>query len=237
MTARWLVGAALAAACTKAEPPSPVASAAAAPAPVPVAAAPSPPPPSLPIDARVAVPDAALAIDAGVAAASAAPAASYAAVLRSADWARWPGLPADLREKALLRDLGASAAKATRTRGKLGRHDVTIVDAGGVRYWLRDGDRVVLVELTQRLGAAAPSFLLSRFPVADREGAGRHRVSGTTTTEHVFAGRGIAITVAASYDQPPSFAPRLAAVQLFAASDLRTFDLELGGRDRGGPQR
>jgi hypothetical protein len=232
VTARWLVGAALVAACTKAEPPSPVASAAAAP--VAVAAA---PPPPLPIDARVAAPDAALAIDAGVAAAPAPPATSYAAVLRSADWARWPGLPADLREKALLRDLGTGGAKPTRTRGRLGRHDVTIVDAGGLRYWLRGGDRVVLVEVTQRLGAAAPADLLARFPAPDREGAGRHRVAGATTTEHVFAGRGIAITVAASYDQPPSFAPRLAAVQLFAASDLRTFDLELGGRDRGGPQR
>lgn len=102
---------------------------------------------------------------------------------------------------------------------------------------MRDGDRVVLVELTQRLGAAAPADLLARFPAPDREGAGRYRLAGATTTEHVFAGRGIAITVAASYDQPPSFAPRVAAVQLFAASDLRTFDLELGGGDRGGPQR
>jgi hypothetical protein len=162
MTARWLVGAALAAACTKAEPPSPVASAA---APVALAAAPAPP---SPIDARAAVPDAGLAIDAGVAAAPAPPAASYATVLRSADWARWPGLPVDLREKALLRDLGPGAAKATRTRGRLGRHDVTIVDAGGLRYWLRDGDRVVLVEVTLRLGAAAPADLLARFrpPIA-----------------------------------------------------------------------
>jgi hypothetical protein len=234
MTARWLVGAALAAACTRAEPPSPPASAA---APVALAAAPAAPAPPPPIDARAAVPDAAPAIDAGVAAVPAPPAASYAAVLRSADWARWPGLPVDLREKALLRDLGPGAAKATRTRGRLGRHDVTIVDAGGLRYWLRDGDRVVLVEVTQRLGAAAPADLLARFPAPDREGAGRYRLAGATTTEHVFAGRGIAITVAASYDQPPSFAPRVAAVQLFAASDLRTFDLELGGRDRGGPQR
>jgi hypothetical protein len=224
---RWLAVAVLAA-CTKADPPSPVPSAAAAPA-APVAAA--------PVDAAVPL-DA--AIDARVAAvvdAGAAPAASYAAVLRSADWARWPGLPADLREKTLVRDLGMIGAKPTRTRGKLGRHDVLIVATGDVRYWLRDGDRVVLVELTRRLGAAAPADLLARFPAPDREGAGRYRLAGATTTEHVFAGRGIAITVAASYDQPPSFPPRLAAVQLFAASDLRTFDLELGGRDRGGPQR
>ena len=41
--------------------------------------------------------------------------------------------------------------------------------------------------------------------------------------------------MAESYDKPPSFAPRLAAVQLFARTDLRTFALELGGNDRSGP--
>jgi len=43
--------------------------------------------------------------------------------------------------------------------------------------------------------------------------------------------------VAESYDQPPSFAPRLAAIQLFATTDLRTFVLELGGNDTTGPAR
>ena len=51
------------------------------------------------------------------------------------------------------------------------------------------------------------------------------------------AGRGIALTVSESYGQPSSFVPRLAAVQLFAATDLRTFVLELGGNDRAGPSR
>ncbi len=50
-----------------------------------------------------------------------------------------------------------------------------------------------------------------------------------------IAGRALALTVGASYDTPPSFPDRLAAVQLFAATDLRTFVLELGGNDRGGP--
>ena len=71
---------------------------------------------------------------------------------------------------------------------------------------------------------------------SDREGAGRYRRFGATTTEHVYASRGLALTVAESYDDPQTFEPFLGAVQLFAASDLRTFILELGGNDRGGPK-
>jgi hypothetical protein len=75
-------------------------------------------------------------------------------------------------------------------------------------------------------------------PALDRpEGAGRFLQSGATTTAYVYAGRGLALTVAESYDQPPSFAPRLAAIQLFATTDLRTFVLELGGNDTTGPAR
>lgn len=162
--------------------------------------------------------------------------ASYATVVRAADWARWPGLPAALRERDLVRDLRLGRATSRRDT-RLGRHDAVVVDVGGVRYWLRDRDHVVLVEITVGLGSAPPTELLAALGAADREGAGRFLQSGATTTEHVFAGRGLAVTVAASYDTPPAFASRLAAVQLFAVTDLRTFVLELGGNDRGGPVR
>jgi hypothetical protein len=99
---------------------------------------------------------------------------------------------------------------------------------------LRERTHVVLIEVTKRLGATAPAALRDQLGAADREGAGRFLQSGATTTEYVYARRGLALTVAESYDQPPSFAPRLAAIQLFAATDLRTFALDLGGNDRDG---
>jgi hypothetical protein len=173
--------------------------------------------------------DAPVAIDAG--------AIGYVAAMRASEWARWPGLPADLREADVVRDLGLDLATTTRHAGRLGRLDAVIVEAPWLRYWLRDRDRVVLIELTGRLGTASPGTLRSALGQADREGAGRFLVSGATTTEYVYAGRGLALTIAESYDHPPSFAPRLAAIQLFAASDLRTFVLELGGNDRVGPSR
>jgi hypothetical protein len=156
-------------------------------------------------------------------------------VLRAADWSRWPGLPPDLRERDLVRDLGIDRASATRRDARLGRHDAVVVDGGGLRYWLRDRDRVVLVEVTGHVGSTAPADLQRQLGAPARAGAGRFLQSGATTTELVYPDRGLAITVAASYDTPPSFAPRVAAVQLFAITDLRTFVLELGGNDRGGP--
>jgi hypothetical protein len=203
------------------------------------AAAPGTPPaaPAAPIDARAADAPGTAAVDAGAAGGAASPATSYAAALRAADWAHWPGLPADLREPGLLRDLQLGRARPHRRDGRLGRHDAVLVEAPGLRYWLRGHDHVVLIEITGNLGTAAPASLRAQLGAADREGAGRFLQSGATTTEYVYAGRGLAITVAESYDQPPKFPPRLAAVQLFAPSDLRSFDLELGGRDRAGPSR
>jgi len=165
------------------------------------------------------------------------PAARYAAALRAGDWAKWPGLPADLREADLVRDLGLAGAAPHRRDGLLSRHDAVIVEIAGLRYWLRDRDHVVMLEVTGQLGTQAPAALQAQLGHPDREGPGRFLQSGATTTEYVYAGRGLAFTVAESYDQPPSFAPRLAAIQLFAATDLRTFVLELGGNDTTGPAR
>jgi hypothetical protein len=224
-----LTVAAVAACTTAGDPPArpasaPVVAAAHAPADA------APPPPDAAVDAPVAAATTA-AIDAG---ATPAP-IGYAAAIRAADWARWPGLPADLREATLVRDLRLGRAASDKVQ--LSRTPAIVVQARGARYWMRDRDRVVLVELTANLGVTAPADLLAQLPSPDREGAGRHLESGATTTEYVFASRGLAITVAASYDRPPRFPPRLAAVQLFAPTDLRTFDLELGGRDRVAPSR
>jgi hypothetical protein len=206
----------------------------------PSAAAPATSPATTPVDARATnVAPAAAAADAAVDAGTVAgaPITSYAAALRSADWLHWPGLPADLRETAFVRDLGLDRAKKQRHGGRLSGHDVVVVDTPGLRYWLRDRGRVVLVEVTGKLGAAPPAELRAQLGRPDREGAGRFLQSGATTTEYVYAARGLALTVAESYDHPPSFSPRLAAIQLFASTDLRTFDLELGGNDRTGPSR
>jgi hypothetical protein len=200
---------------------------------------PSAPPAAMSIDAGAA--DASTTADASVPVDGAAAAihgrTSYAAAMRSADWAQWPGLPANMREADLVRDLGLERIKPTRRNARLSRHDAVIVERPGLRYWLRHKDRIVLVEITGQLGGAAPAALRAELGAADREGAGRFLQSGATTTEYVYAARGLALTVAASYDNPPKFAPRLAAVQLFAPCDLRTFDLELGGKDRAGPSR
>jgi hypothetical protein len=196
--------------------------------------------PAVSIDAGAADASTAAIADAATAEGAGSPGSvrtSYTAALRSADWARWPGLPAGAREADLVRDLGLGKIKATRRTGRLGRHDVIIVERPGLRYWLRDSNRVVLVEVTGQLGSASPAALRAELGAPDREGAGRFLQSGATTTEYVYASRGIALTVAESYDNPPKFAPRLAAVRLFAPGDLRAFDLELGGKDRAGPSR
>jgi hypothetical protein len=210
--------------------------------PSPGSSTPSPAAPAtIAIDAQVSdAPIASAPVDASAAADASAgvpvPAGtSYAAVLRSADWAHWPGLPADLREADLQRDLGLGRAATSRHDGRLSRRNAVIVETPNLRYWLRDRTHVVLIEVTKHLGATAPAALRAQLGAADREGAGRFLQSGATTTEYVYARRGLALTVAESYDQPPSFAPRLAAIQLFAATDLRTFALDLGGNDRGGP--
>jgi hypothetical protein len=189
-----------------------------------------------PVHATPPPPARAAAEDAGVRDGAPATKRDYASAIQARAWLDWPGLPAELREADLVRDLRLASISATRNKGRLGRLDATIVDRPGLRYWVRDG-RVVLIQLTGQLGAASPGELQAQLGAADRKAAGRYLQSGATTTEYVFAGHGLALTVAESYDQPPRFAPRLAAVQLFAVTDLRGFLLELGGNDRGGPSR
>ena len=43
------------------------------------------------------------------------------------------------------------------------------------------------------------------------------------------------LTVAESYEDPPAWPRRLASALLFRPTDMRTFVVDLGGNDRGGP--
>lgn len=157
-----------------------------------------------------------------------------AAIARAGRWARWPGLPAGLMPAAVIGELIAVPAPPP-APGQLGRRPLDVYEAPPLRLWA-DRGTVVLVEWLDPPCAGTVEETLGVLGRADRAAAGRHLRSGATTTEHVYAGHGLAITVAASYDQPPSFAPRLATVQLFAPCTLRDFVLELGGNDRLEPR-
>ena len=160
---------------------------------------------------------------------------AWTAAVRDGTWATFHGLPRRLSEPDLLAALGREAGPHPRRPALLGSRQREVVELDHLRYWL-DGATVVLVELEDPPSGLAPADLIRELGTPDRTGAGRYRRFGTTTTEHVYAGRGLALTVAESYDEPQAFVPFLVAVQLFPAGDLRTFILELGGNDRGGPR-
>jgi hypothetical protein len=158
---------------------------------------------------------------------------SWGAIARAGRWTEWPGLPQPLDEATLTGEL--QLAPGARTPTMLGRRRREVVSSGAARYWV-DGDDVVLVELVDPASELEPDELLAALGAPEREGAGRYRRIGVTTTEYVYPARGLALTVARSYDTPPGFAPFLAQALLFPPSDLRTFVLERGGDDRGGPR-
>ena len=153
---------------------------------------------------------------------------------RAGQWASWPGLPAKQSVAAVMAELGV-AAPPPAVASRLGRRALDRHDAPALHVWA-DHDQVVLIEWIDPPCAGPVAELLARLGTPDREAAGRYLRAGATTTEHVYAGRGLAVTVAASYDQPPRFAPSLATVQLFTPGTLRDFVLELGGNDRVGPR-
>lgn len=153
---------------------------------------------------------------------------------RAGRWASWPGLPSGLTITVVMSELAGTAPPAA-VASRLGRRPVDRYDAPRLHVWAA-GAAVVLVEWIDPPCAGAVAELLATLGPPDREAAGRYLRAGTTTTEYVYAGRGLALTVAASYDQPPGFAPYLATVQLFAPGSLRDFVLELGGGDLPGPR-
>jgi hypothetical protein len=155
---------------------------------------------------------------------------TWAEAARAGRWTEWPGLPSPLSEDTLARELGLGAGARTDTM--LGRRNRVLVDTGSARYWL-DGADVVLVELIDPPSELPPAELLTALGEPEREGAGRYRKLGASTTEHVFPARGLAVTEARSYDA--SFDPYVAQVLLFAPTDMAGFILERGGNDRGYP--
>ena len=159
---------------------------------------------------------------------------SWGETAREGRWTDWPGLPEELDEETLARELALAAGPRERTGTMLGRRRRDLVKCEGARWWL-EGPNVVLVELIDPPSELPPGELLAALGPPERKGAGRHRRIEATTTEHVYPQRGLAVTTAASYDDPPSFAPYVAQVLLFAPTDLRTFVLERGGNDRGWP--
>ena len=158
---------------------------------------------------------------------------SWDEIARTGRWTEWRGLPEQLSEGDLGRELGFRGGEQVPTM--LGRRRRDVVESEGTRIWL-EGSNVVLVELVDPPSDRPTGELLASLGPPEREGAGRYRRIGATTTEFVYPARGLSVTVAASYHDPPSFEPYLAQVLLFAPTDLRTFVLERGGNDRGWPQ-
>lgn len=157
-----------------------------------------------------------------------------AAIARAGRWASWPGLPAGLTVAEVLAELGGAAVPAP-VASSLGRRSCERFDAPPLRVWA-DGAAVVLVEWLDPPSATSVEELLAALGPPDRDGPGRHLRDGAVTTERVHAARGLAVTVAESYDDPPSFAPSVATVQVFAPCTLRDFVLELGGNDTLAPR-
>ncbi|HMG53544.1 MAG TPA: hypothetical protein VK601_08675 [Kofleriaceae bacterium] len=153
---------------------------------------------------------------------------------RAGQWTAWPGLPPGLPVASVVAAL-TGAAPPLAVASRLGRRQVERHDAPPLHVW-SDRGAAILVEWLDPPCSGAVAELLAALGPPQREAAGRHLRAGATTTEYVYAGRGLALTVAASYDQPPSFAPYLATVQLFAPGSLRDFVLELGGNDQPGPR-
>ncbi len=160
---------------------------------------------------------------------------AWARVVATGDWATWPGLPQGMREPDLAAALGVDAAAAVRRQVRLGAGVAELSIAGPLRWWTAGG-LVVLLQAEDPPCVPPPVALLARLGPADRSGDGRWLRFGATTVEHVYAGRGLSLTVAESYVEPPAFDPYLAAVLLFSPADMLRFVLELGGNDRPGPR-
>jgi hypothetical protein len=158
---------------------------------------------------------------------------------REGRWTDWPGLPARLDRATRARELRLPGGDHEPEPAMLGRRRRRAVDLGRARYWLNGdgvGANVDLVELVEPPSSRPPAELLAALGPPEREGPGRHRRADAMTTEYVYPSRGLALTVAESFDDPETFEPFLAQVLLFPPTDLRSYVLELGGDDRGGPK-
>jgi hypothetical protein len=162
---------------------------------------------------------------------------SFAAAGR---WLEWAGLDPGLGDADVMDAFAVAKNEVESGPERLGRRTRptrTSSTAGEprLRWWLGDTDHVLLLEMVDPPCHPSLPQVMAELGRPEREGAGRHRVLGGSTTEHVWTGRGLSLTTVESYDDPPSWPPRLAAALLFEPTDLGLFVRELGGDDRGGP--
>ena len=155
-------------------------------------------------------------------------------------WPEWDGLEPSLTDTAVAAAFGVDPAAVEHGTGRLSgrRRELRTVRADGepvLRWWLSGDGTVDLVQVVDPAGRPDVETVLAALGPAERERAGRHLVSGATTTELVWPARGLSLTIAESYEDPPAWPRRLASALLFPATDLRTFVVDLGGNDRGGP--
>jgi len=155
-------------------------------------------------------------------------------------WSQWQGLDSGLVDEDVTRAFDVPSDRVEADAGRLSHRtlDARTVWADeepALRWWLDEEDAVLLVQVADPACQPPLHETLAALGPPDREGAGRYRVLGATTTELVWARRGLSLTVAASYDNPPTAPDRLAAALLFEPTDLGRFVAELGGDDRGGP--
>lgn len=155
-------------------------------------------------------------------------------------WPDWDGLEPGMTDGVVAAAFGVDESAVEHGSGRLSgrRRALRTVRADGepvLRWWLDGAGAVELVQVVDPPGRPDVESVLAALGPPEREGAGRHLVSGATTTELVWPARGLSLTIAESYEDPPAWPRRLASALLFPATDLRTFVVDLGGSDRGGP--
>jgi hypothetical protein len=166
----------------------------------------------------------------------AAPPRGWPEIVLSGLWTEFRGLPVAIREQELLDGLGRLHSVSHRRASTLSGKPVTLVEADLLRYWLDDDALVLIAEMHDPPNGFAIDALLEAMGPAERESGGRYRRYGAITTEFVYLPRGLVLTVAESYDEPPKFEPFLAAAHLFAPTDMEDFAGRLGGEDHIGTQ-
>lgn len=155
------------------------------------------------------------------------------------DWLRWSGLEAGLTGQALRTLLGPNTVEEPREPARLSLQLVSrqiyyreTAPQEIIAWFEGDSDQLLMIQLDEPPSLASLDDIQSTWGQADRVGPARAIVFGAIATEYVYLSRGIVFIIAVSYDDPPSFAPRIARVQLFAPTDLQGFLVRLGGGDR-----
>lgn len=155
------------------------------------------------------------------------------------DWLRWRGLETGLTGRALRTLLGPNLIEEPREPARLSLQLVTrqvfyreTAPTEVIAWFEGDSDQLLLIQLDEPPSLATLDDIQSAWGQADRSGPARGIILGAMATEYVYLSHGIVFTIAETYDDPPSFAPRIARVHLFEPTDLQGFLVRLGGGDR-----